>query len=90
MNCSEYLNYVKKFLDNDNIDFNIVDEFAYSQDGIIFDNYKEMKNENEIVADYIASEFPYDCDEYEYGENIKQYKDKIRTIYNKAISLLKE
>lgn len=90
MNCSEYLNQVKIFLDNANTDFNQAEEFAISQDGIIFNNYETMKNENKNVAKYINDYFPEECDKYEYGEDINQYKEKIRKIYNKAVSLLRK
>ncbi|MBQ7256325.1 MAG: hypothetical protein IJS60_01355 [Abditibacteriota bacterium] len=89
MNCSEYLKQVKDFLDDDKVDRYETDDFACSQDGIIFDNMVEMKKENKEVAKYLNDYFPEICDEFDIDGDINQYKEKIRKIYNEAIAILK-
>ena len=89
MNCSEYLKQVKDFLDDDKVDRYETDDFACSQDGIIFDNYDEMEKESKKAIEYINTYFPETCDEFDIDGDINQYKEKIWKIYNEAIAILK-
>lgn len=71
---NKVFSYIQDFL-NDKVD---ALAFSYDMQSLLFEQCDCMDKENSKVCQLLHDELPFICDEYEMGDDIEQFKTKIR------------
>lgn len=75
---------IKAFLDSDSED---ATDFSIELEDAICDQYDDIAKENKKMAEILNEELPDICSDYEFGEDIVKFKEKIREEYEKAMKV---
>lgn len=76
---------IKAFLESESED---ATDFSIQLEDALCENYDEMAAENKEAANLLNEDLPDICADYEFGENIEKFKDKVRAEYEKALALM--
>ena len=82
---NKILEMIKEFLETDTTD---ATRFSIDLEDALYDNYDEMMDENPEVTEVLNEELPDICAAYELGEDIEEFKKRIKKEYEKALVLM--
>lgn len=64
-------------------------EFSYDFPDFLIDKYDIMENENIMVNSILNDDMPEICAEYEMGADSDEFKQKIKSEYERALKVAK-
>ena len=79
------LEMIKAFLDEDVTD---ATDFSVELEDALCDGYDAMVEENPEVTEILNEELPDICAAYELGDDIEEFKEKVKAEYEKAIKMM--
>lgn len=60
-------------------------DFSYDFPDFLIENYDALENEDEIINEALNDNLPEICAEYEIGADTENFKDEVRTEYERAL-----
>lgn len=82
---NKILEMIKAFLESDSDN---ATDFSIELEDALCDRHDQMAAENKEAAEILNEELPDICADYEFGEDIQAFKDKVRTEYEKAMKAM--